>query len=89
LITAVALCQAGRIERHTDVTVLRMRPLERSELERYVADDEPLDCAGAYKVESRGIALFESIESADQTAISGLPLIAVTGLLRRIGFVIP
>ena len=53
-----------------------MRELSRAAIERYVATERPLDCAGSYKIESRGIALFERIESDDQTAITGLPLIA-------------
>ena len=53
-----------------------MRPLSRAQIERYVAADAPLDCAGSYKLEARGITLFERIASADHTAIVGLPLIA-------------
>ena len=45
----------------------------------------PFDCAGGYKLEERGIALFERIESADHTAITGLPLIALTTILRGLG----
>lgn len=89
LITAVAVWHAGQLHRHTDVTTLHMRTLQRNELERYVAADEPLDCAGAYKLEQRGITLFSAIESADQTAIIGLPLIALTTMLCECGFVIP
>ena len=44
---------------------------------------------GSYRVESRGIALFEEIACADHTAITGLPLIAVTTLLREAGFAVP
>ena len=40
-----------------------MRPLSRDAIERYVAADQPLDCAGSYKLESRGIVLFDRIES--------------------------
>jgi septum formation protein len=66
-----------------------MRRLTRSEIERYVAADEPFDCAGSYKLESRGIALFESLESEDHSAITGLPLLAVCRLLRQVGFAVP
>lgn len=89
LITSIALCQGEQVEVYTDVTTLWMRRLTRLELERYVAADQPIDCAGAYKLEERGIALFERIKSDDHTAITGLPLIALTTLLRRHGFVIP
>lgn len=89
LITSIAAAYRGETRLHTDVTTLRMRPLTRIEIERYVAADAPLDCAGSYKIESRGIALFDEIRSADQSAITGLPLIALTTSLRGLGFLIP
>jgi septum formation protein len=88
LITAfVVLCGDRRFQ-HTDVTTLRMRPLSRAAIERYVAADLPIDCAGSYKLESRGITLFDQIESRDHTAISGLPLIALVSILRELGFAV-
>jgi len=89
LITSMAVIQGSRTFRHTDVTLLQMRPLSRAAVERYVSADQPLDCAGSYKIESRGIVLFERIESEDQTAIPGLPLIALVSILRDLGFEIP
>lgn len=89
LITAVCLVTPAGGQIHVDVTELTMRRLTPAEIARYVEGDHPLDCAGAYRIESRGIALFERIESADFTAIVGLPLIALTTLLRNLGFAIP
>lgn len=89
LITAVCLVRGDQTLEHVDVTRLVMRSLSRGEIERYVAADEPFDCVGAYKLESRGIALFEKIESGDHTAITGLPLLAVSDLLRQLGFELP
>ncbi|MFT3924838.1 MAG: Maf family protein [Myxococcales bacterium] len=90
LITAVALCGPGpRVAFHTDITRLRMRDLGDESIRRYVAHDQPLDCAGSYKIESLGIALFEHIECADYNAIAGLPLLALAGLLRAAGFSVP
>jgi septum formation protein len=89
LITSIAAAHRGETRLHTDVTTLRMRTLTQSEVERYVAADSPLDCAGSYKIESRGIALFDEIRSSDQSAITGLPMIALTTLLRGLGFPIP
>jgi septum formation protein len=89
LITAVVVIAGGTVHRHTDITRLTMRRLDRAALERYVAADEPLDCAGSYKLEQQGIALFARIDSADHTAITGLPLIALTRLLGGLGFAIP
>ncbi len=90
LITALALVgPAGDVARYTDVTRLRMRALSGQEIARYVAHDRPLDCAGSYKIESLGIALFEHIECADYSAISGLPLLALAELLRQRDFAVP
>lgn len=89
LITAMVVISPRGIHRHTDITRLTMRPLAREALERYVAADHPVDCAGAYKLEQRGVTLFSTIDSADQTAIIGLPLLALTGILTELGFPIP
>ena len=89
LITAIVVLHAGQVYAHTDVAKLALRNLTHSEIERYVDADLPIDCAGGYKLESRGIALFERIDSDDHSAITGVPLIALTTILRTIGFSIP
>jgi len=86
LITAVCIWQRGATLTHRDVTTLTMLPISRDQIERYIAADQPLDCAGSYKLESRGIALFEAIQSADHSAITGLPLLAVAHMLRNLGY---
>lgn len=86
LITAVALIAGEKVLRRTEVARLTMRSLTGAQITRYVAADEPVDCAGAYKLEQRGIALFSRIEAADHTGIVGLPLIAITGMLEEVGF---
>lgn len=89
LITAVAVWTQKKAYVHTDTTTMHMRALSRVEIERYVAADQPLDCAGSYKLEERGITLFDRIETEDYTAILGLPLIALTNLLRTLGYPVP
>jgi septum formation protein len=71
-----------------DTTRVRFRELGGAEIRRYVERENPLDCAGAFKSEGLGIALFESIESSDPTALVGLPMIALCTLLRRAGITI-
>ena len=90
-LTAVFVLDAagGRSEAFVDRTVVRFRSLARAEIERYVAADSPLDCAGGFKAESLGIALFDRIESADPTGLTGLPLIWLCGALRRAGIPVP
>ena len=79
----------GRAEAHLDRTLVRFRTLDAAEVARYVAADQPLDCAGGFKAESLGIGLFERIDSADPTALTGLPLIWLSGALRRAGIPVP
>ncbi len=90
LLTAFALVDPeSKVETHLDVHTLTMRDLSDHEIERYVAREQPLDCAGSYKIESAGIALFARIEGEDFTAITGLPLLALSQLLRSHHFAIP
>ena len=79
----------GRGESHLDRTRVVFRALGEAEIARYVAADLPLDCAGGFKAESLGIALFERIESEDPTALTGLPLAWLSGALRRAGIPVP
>lgn len=72
-----------------DVTTVRFRELSAAEIARYVDAEQPYDCAGSFKSEGLGIALFEAIESSDPTALIGLPLIATARLLRQAGYALP
>jgi len=88
--TAVALAHGdGRILTASDATTVRFRRLANDEIARYVDAERPFDCAGSFKSESLGIALFDAIDSRDPTALVGLPLIATAELLRQAGFVLP
>lgn len=89
LLTAVAIAHPGGLVAFVDTTTLRLRHLTDAEIERYVAAESPLDCAGSYKIEGLGITLFDRIDSADQTAIVGLPLLALSGALRGLGLLLP
>lgn len=85
--TAVAVHHraSGRTETLVDTHVLVMRALTGQEIADYVSRDAPLDCAGSYRVESLGIALFERISGDDFTAVIGLPLTKVVSLLAGFG----
>jgi len=80
---------AGRAESHVDRTVVKFRELSDAEIDRYIERDQPLDCAGGFKAESLGIALFDRIESIDPTGLTGLPLSWLCGALRRARVQIP
>ena len=86
--TAVALFDArfNRIQVKNVPTTVDFRSLHDDQLGRYLELEEPYDCAGSAKVEALGIVLTERIESTDPTALVGLPLIALTGMLLGAGF---
>lgn len=73
----------------TVATEVKFRNLTDSEIYRYIDADNPLHCAGSFKVEALGISLFETVKSDDPTALVGLPLITLCRELRAAGFLIP
>lgn len=84
-LTAVAVAARGEVALEVVPTEVKFRALARDALARYVAREAPLDCAGSFKSEALGIALFERMTSDDPTALIGLPLIATARLLRQFG----
>ena len=64
---------------------VRFRALTTEEIERYVDLEQPLDCAGSFKVEGLGIQLFEALEGRDYNSLIGLPLIGLMDLFRSAG----
>jgi septum formation protein len=89
--TAVVLLNArsGRAQAELVPTETRFRRLSDAEIERYLQAEPAYDCAGSAKSEALGISLLEKIESPDPTALVGLPLIALCGMLRNEGILIP
>jgi septum formation protein len=87
--TALCLLKSGKQKTLSIPTRVRFRTLPDSILETYLRIETPYDCAGSAKSEGMGIILLEQIESDDPTALIGLPLIALSGLLRETGFAIP
>ncbi len=87
--TAIALIRGNTVLEAMDTTRVLFRNLQAEEIERYVDAEQPLDCAGSFKSEGLGITLFDAIESNDPTALVGLPLIALSRLLREAGFTLP
>jgi septum formation protein len=87
LITGVCIVNArtGAYREHLDIHRLRLRALTESEALEYVRRDQPLDCAGSYKIEGLGISLMDRIQGDDFTAITGLPLMAVCRMLGELG----
>ncbi|MGA6878630.1 Maf family protein [Acinetobacter sp. AND/436] len=68
---------------------VKFRKLSLDEIERYVALEQPLHCAGSFKCESLGISLFEQMIGQDQTTLMGMPIIQLCQILRQLNLQIP
>lgn len=75
--------QAGAT--HLDRTCLQFQTLTGDQIARYVERDQPFDCAGSFRFESLGAALFSAVDTRDPTAIQGLPLLWLAAALSRLG----
>lgn len=85
--TAVAVVCQNTGFAQTDLAAVRVvfRNLSDAEIETYLRTEQPYDCAGSAKSEGLGIALLESIDNDDPTALVGLPLIRTCRMLRAAG----
>jgi len=85
--TAVALLdgKSGKLAARTVTCRVTFRRLDAERIERYLRLERPYDCAGSAKVEGLGIALIARIDTEDPTSLIGLPLIALTEMLRDAG----
>ena len=89
--TALCLLNAetGRLQRDRVVVTVQYRKLSADQIERYLAADQPYDCAGSGRIETLGITLVEWVKSDDPTALIGLPLISLTNMLHNEGVALP
>lgn len=83
--TAVSILDSGsgRMVSDLDISTVHFKTLSDSQIERYVDIEQPYDCAGSFKSEVLGIALFSAIEATDPNALIGLPLIKLVELLSK------
>ncbi|MCP5352531.1 MAG: septum formation inhibitor Maf [Chromatiales bacterium] len=83
------LCLLNTATGHTQVEVIAFsvdfRKLSDTQIENYLRAEQPYNCAGSFKSEALGVALFESMEGEDPTALIGLPLIRLTRMLENEG----
>lgn len=61
------------------------RQLDETQIKNYLQREQPFDCAGSFKVEGLGIALFERLEGDDPNSLIGLPLIRLVSMLEHAG----
>ncbi len=87
--TGLCLLANGRAHEAVVPTRVAFRRLEDAEIERYLDREPAFDCAGSAKSEALGISLLESLAGDDPTALVGLPLIALSSMLRAEGLPVP
>jgi septum formation protein len=89
--TAICLLAPGgtKARERLVTTGVEFRVATDAEIERYLDREPALDCAGSAKSEALGISLMERVAGDDPTALVGLPLIALSALLREAGFQVP
>ena len=85
--TGLALLDSntGKSESLCEEFQVVFRKLDDQEIEHYLLTEQPLDCAGSFRMEGLGITLFEKLEGRDPNTLVGLPLIALNALLRAWG----
>jgi MAF protein len=72
-----------------DIYEVSFRPLEDAEIKRYLLAEQPWDCAGSFKAEGLGIALFTGFAGKDPNSLIGLPLMTLCDMLRAAGVAVP
>lgn len=89
--TALCLLNAisGRQQTAVVPVTVQMRVLDDAAIERYLAAEQPYDCAGSARIEALGITLIDKISGDDPNALIGLPLIALCRMLRNEGLSLP
>ncbi|MGY3569153.1 Maf family protein [Vibrio paucivorans] len=78
--------QTNIVDVTVDTFTVHFRSLTLKQIENYVDKEEPYFCAGSFKSEGLGIALFEKLEGKDPNTLIGLPLIELIDILQAQGF---
>ncbi|APV51028.1 hypothetical protein BWI17_15855 [Betaproteobacteria bacterium GR16-43] len=81
--------ESQRLQERLVTTEVAFRPLTDDEIERYLEREPAFDCAGSAKSEALGISLLDRLSGDDPTALVGLPLIALSAMLRAEGLAVP
>lgn len=68
---------------------VHFRTLSTAQIQRYIALEQPFDCAGSFKSEGLGVSLFRATEGSDATSLVGLPLIRLCDMLNACGVALP
>ncbi|WP_054113007.1 Maf family protein [Marinagarivorans algicola] len=83
--TAVCVRKGPALLSDVVTTEVEFRPLTSADIEDYLKQEQPFDCAGSFKSEGLGLSLFKRVTSDDPSALIGLPLITTLNFLRTLG----
>lgn len=76
---------SGTLQSVVEPFAVEFRVLNAAQIDHYLEREQPFDCAGSFKSEGLGIALFERLEGDDPNALVGLPLIRLVTMLEAAG----
>jgi len=86
LVNGLCVIYKGRKLIRLDEAFLTMRNLTHSQIEHYIAKDQPLGCCGSYKIESLGASLFTEVRARDPHSVAGMPVSLLIDMLGDLGF---
>lgn len=69
-----------------EISKIKLKNLNEAQISNYLHKEQPYEAAASFKIESLGISLVEQMQSADYTAIIGLPLLKLTAIFEQVGF---
>jgi septum formation protein len=83
--TGLSVLNGDIVQNSTTVARMTMHSLSEKEIRTYAELDQPMGCAGGYKIEQKGPWLFSKIETSDHHSIIGLPLLSLVPILKGFG----
>jgi len=78
--------QTGNVQSLVEPFAVQFRELTDAMIKNYLNKEQPFNCAGSFKSEGYGIALFDAFEGKDPNSLIGLPLISLINMLENEGF---
>lgn len=80
--------RTGTVQSLVEPYAVQFRVLSDQMINSYLEKEQPFNCAGSFKSEGYGIALFESLEGKDPNSLIGLPLISLIKMLEKENFTV-
>jgi len=81
--------ESGNTQSTVEVFKVYFRALTDDQIERYLRNEQPYNCAGSFKSEALGVSLFKKLEGDDPNTLIGLPLIRLVEFLSNEGLQVP